>query len=329
MSDNGMNDHGNHPDADLATLIGLAGQRTPVQAERAARVRGVVEREWKDAVDERRGRRWFRLGAAAAAIVVALVAIVFSMRTALFVDPVPAGSVALVRGTLTVDGVEGSVSGGATFTTARRIATDHGSLASVRTIGGASVRMDRSTTIVFETPDRIRVLTGALYVDSPADAAAPPLEILAGDTTVREIGTQFETRLTTESTIVRVREGRVIVHADEEVEADAGTELAVAADGAVTRRTVDPWGPEWGWTLEAAPAFSIEGRTLAEFLDWASRETGLQADTSAIDSAILGSRLHGSIEGLTPLEAIDVVLATTGLEGSEAEGRLVVRRSAE
>jgi ferric-dicitrate binding protein FerR (iron transport regulator) len=264
---------------------------------------------------------------AAAALLVVSIAGLLSTGTGLFVDPVSAGTVELVRGSLSVEGIAAPASAGERVTTATAIATDASSLASIRTNGGASVRLDRSTSIEFETPDRIRLIAGAVYVDSPEEARGE-LEIIAPDAVVREIGTQFETRLTSEGTIVRVREGRVIVSAsDEEVEADAGTELAIAASGAITRRAFDPWDPEWGWTLGAAPAFSIEGRTLQDFLGWASRESGFEVDISAVDHAILGSRLHGSIEGLTPLEAIDAVLVTTGLEGRTAEGHLVVRHS--
>ena len=64
-----------------------------------------------------------------------------------------------------------------------------------------------------------------------------------------------------------------------------------------------------------APEFEIEGQPLAGFLDWVARETGRHiqfADTGVRDTA-LRTRLHGSIRGLAPLEALGRVLSTTSL----------------
>ena len=59
----------------------------------------------------------------------------------------------------------------------------------------------------------------------------------------------------------------------------------------------------------------IEGATLESFLNWASGELGLTwrfADRAAerYGRTVV---LHGSIEGLTPKEALEAVLPTCGM----------------
>ena len=91
---------------------------------------------------------------------------------------------------------------------------------------------------------------------------------------------------------------------------------------------MEPDGPEWLWILEAAPALDIEGRSLASFLDWVSRETGWQvryADEEIARSAQTIS-LHGTIEGLRPDESLGMILQGSGLDYRKDDGAVVVVR---
>jgi hypothetical protein len=103
--------------------------------------------------------------------------------------------------------------------------------------------------------------------------------------------------------------------------AGAGEELISTPDGSdrsVNRRSIAVTGSEWAWAERAGPPFSVEGRTLGAFLDWVSREgawtvTFADGRFSAAARAIV---LHGRpdlLRGLTPAEALDVVLPTCGL----------------
>jgi hypothetical protein len=52
-----------------------------------------------------------------------------------------------------------------------------------------------------------------------------------------------------------------------------------------------------------------------DFLQWTARETGRRLDIAdeATEHAIGRTRLHGSVRGLTPLEALGRVLSATSL----------------
>jgi hypothetical protein len=140
---------------------------------------------------------------------------------------------------------------------------------------------------------------------------------------VRDIGTQFEARLLASAGSdpapaalrIRVREGKVLVaHGGQEHQAQTGGELVLHSNGSLQRAEVALYGPGWDWVQHAAPALAIEGASLADFLRWVSRETGLQwrlAEPRA-GKAPEDIILHGSIAGLTAEEALAVVLPGCG-----------------
>jgi ferric-dicitrate binding protein FerR (iron transport regulator) len=179
----------------------------------------------------------------------------------------------------------------------------------------------------WEARDRLRLEAGAVYVDSGRGAGGPSsFEVQTPRGTVRETGTQFEVRLEPAALRVRVREGRVaVLGPGPTLDVASGTELRVG-DGGARRRAVAVYGPEWAWVLGLAPAYEIEGRPLHGFLAWAAREAGWQlryAD-AASQRRSESARLHGSIRGMSPDEAVTTVAPSTGLACRLHEGVLRV-----
>jgi ferric-dicitrate binding protein FerR (iron transport regulator) len=150
---------------------------------------------------------------------------------------------------------------------------------------------------------------------------------------VQDIGTQFEVRLADAGMRVRVRDGQVrVTYANGEgARADAGEELFSKPDGSIGRRPISINGSQWAWAERAAPPFSMEGKTLGELLDWVSREgawTVSFADT-AFSATARATVVHGRpdlLKGLTPAEALDVVLPTCGLRYRIDRNRVVIER---
>ena len=72
--------------------------------------------------------------------------------------------------------------------------------------------------------------------------------------------------------------------------------------------------------------FSLEDRTLSDFLVWVSTETGrkLVYVTPNVQRSAAGIILHGSISGMDPELALAAVIATTDLSVFEPEGRIVI-----
>ena len=200
--------------------------------------------------------------------------------------------------------------------------------AALRLAGGQSMRLDNDTRVRFASSSGVVLERGAVYVDSRGGSS---IEVRTTLGVVRDIGTQFEVRLMSESDAglslrIRVREGSVIVDRDQQSDhATVGEELTVDRDGRVTRASSPIYGPHWGWVLDTAPAPEIAGQPLEVFLDWLSREGGWRVRFVDEGTAQLASTtiLHGDIQDLTPREASAMVLHSSGLDYT-LEGELLL-----
>jgi ferric-dicitrate binding protein FerR (iron transport regulator) len=148
---------------------------------------------------------------------------------------------------------------------------------------------------------------------------------------VRDIGTRFEVRFNGSALRVRVRDGVVrLSQTRQSHDAQPGDELTLDGSGAIVRRTVPVHGADWAWAMALARPFDLEGRSLRDFLDWIAGENGWQlrfAD-AAVDKKSLTTILHGSIQGLTPDEALAAVLPTSGVEHRLENGVLLIKLGA-
>jgi ferric-dicitrate binding protein FerR (iron transport regulator) len=192
-----------------------------------------------------------------------------------------------------------------------------------------SVRLDRGSRMRLVSANTIDLGAGAVYVDSGSES--PDLEVHTSFGVVRDVGTQFELRLTPSSLRVRVRSGIVEVRRGVAVSsARPGTELTLGPASA-TSRAIAPYGPEWAWAAHLGPPFEIEGRPLSAFLEHLCREQGwaLIYEDGKLERESSGIILHGSTEGLQPSDALAIVLATTGLTHRLKDGELLVTRIAQ
>jgi ferric-dicitrate binding protein FerR (iron transport regulator) len=182
---------------------------------------------------------------------------------------------------------------------------------------GRSLRFDAATRLRIEDTRRLVLLAGAVYVDSgPAPETGGGLEIVTAAGSAREFGTQFEARLLADVLHLRVREGRVLAGAGEATWlADAGEELWLGGGRLVERRRIAGHAPAWDWVQALAPAPYARDMTVAELLDWVSRETGRHVEFARpeLGRRVAEIRLHGSPRRFTPMEAMAVMLATTDL----------------
>ncbi len=319
-------------DAGIERLLRLAGPRPAASADRAARVRTVAHDAWRASGRARsiRRRAVAGIGALAAAAALAL-AVVWQPRDAAR-TPSPAGDAARLlaaTGPVTAGSetaatlrLGDALAPGATIRTG-------GGLATVALSGGGELRLDAETVVGLRGEREVTVERGAVYFDSGAGTGSAALAVRTAFGVVRDIGTRFEVRVSPGGMRVRVRDGAVQYEHDAVRQtATAGTELMVSAEGPVTARPAAPYGSEWGWVQRAAPAFRVEGRTLAAFLRWVSHEGGwdVQLADAALERAAATITLHGSIDGLTPDEAVATILPTCGLAHRMEASRLIVFR---
>jgi len=317
-----------------ARLLRLAGTRTDPADERAARVRQAVQHEWRGQRRRRIARRAV-FGGVVVLAAAAAVALAVRLRS-----PGPDSSARNVVLAVAVRGqgspqiryeqdgreITRGMSGTDDVHAGDRIETGASSRAALRAADGSSIRIDQGSRVRFLAPSVIEVNAGAVYVATAAGSRG--FEVRTPIGTVHDVGTQFEVRVLEASLRLRVRTGAVELRRGNSVTAAAaGTETTATANNVAVRR-VDAYGAEWAWTADVAPPFAIEGQPLAAFLQHVANEQGWRLDYA--DPQLAGEArqivLHGSVDGLTPEDALSATLATTGLHYHLAGGVLVITR---
>lgn len=330
----------------VGELLRLVDRGPEISAERRSRHRALARAHWQRKVLARRRRRRLTVGLAAAAVLVLALGLGLTLapqrRTTTVAEAAPAATapspgdrtppaapvarLAAVAGPVhdRSRGQPAALEADAAVAAGAALETGAESRAALRLSVGHELRLDVETRLRLISDSVLVLERGAVYVDSRRSRSS--LEIRTPLGRLRDVGTRFEVRLDAGSLTVRVREGVVEVARSGEVhEARTGAEIRLDAGGRIERRAVLTYGPQWRWSLEVAPAFDIEGRTLREFLDWVTRETGWQLFFDpAIATGAAGVILNGSIEGLAPDEALGVVLPTTGLSHRVSEGVLIL-----
>jgi hypothetical protein len=321
---------------DLGGVLRNAGRRSEPPEDVAQSVRAAVEAQWRDAVGRRTQRRRIGLSLAAAAAFAA-----FGLWAA---RPVLLGSgerMAEVR--FAVGSVQakagwlrgwGAVGPGQALFAGETLATSATGRLALALADRVSVRLDRDTQVTLVDGKRIALSRGALYVDSgaPSGSQAPGLLVETPAGAVHHLGTQYEARVTGSSEVrIAVREGRVELDTSTGAmhSAAAGEQMTVSSAGTVVRSAISPYDESWQWVAATAPAFNIDGHSVAEFLTWAARELGrdvVYAD-AATQAQAARVMLSGSISGLSPDQALAAVLPTTPLRGELRNGQLLVSLS--
>jgi len=301
----------------LLAAVGPRGQPSP---EAMANVRAAVEAEWRATVAARQRRRRFTTWAAAAGVAAAALAVWIAQPLR-----APGGEVvaSLTRVVGDVQKNEGNgrwvpLEATGSLKSGAQLRTGNGGQVALRLNDGVELRLDSRTLVAFEDPQQARLAHGAVYVDSHAGSATAQsdFELATPAGTVRHLGTQYQARVADGSLRVGVREGRVqIGSAAGTVQGAAGEQLTIS-NGRVARSALAANAADWDWLTTITPPFDLEGRSVDAFLAWAGRETGHAVVYASPDAEQQAREviLSGTLEGLTPDEAVTAVLSTTSLQ---------------
>ena len=259
--------------------------------------------------------------AAACVALVAMLALL-ALRTPQSSPPAHAPRAAVVARAETISGAAVGLGGrflepGTKLRAGDTLETARGATASL-VWGGATLRVDGNTHLRLESPRRLSLDRGAVYVATNGAGVVVVTPLGA----IEDVGTQFEVRLDASGVRVRVRDGRVDLRRHGETHsATAGVELSAGAHGDVARRAVPRSGAEWDWVLRAAPALTLEGRTLRDVVNSVSREKGL---TPIYAGRVSNAHLHGNVP-LSPDDALQSALTASGASAQVKGDRLIVR----
>lgn len=333
-----MTDRGNNiPVRDADAVEALLRQVTPrpvPPAAAAAAVRAAVYGEWATLAARRRRRRRLFMAAAAASVLVAVFATLNLLRVS-GVEPAQVATIGKRHGSILVLGDNAEVRGGndlAVVTAGQTLVTDPESGVGLLWSGGGSLRLDASTRVEFLGPDAIYLHAGRIYYDSVpfaarATAMSGPdagLNIVTDFAALRHMGTRYMAEVDTHRLTVSVRDGEVAVEdagSDRVATVLAGQQLSVGQRGAAGLVNISTFGEYWAWAERTAPAANFDGRSVAELLDWVSRETGMSVlyDSDEVRVLAARERLHGRIN-VAPRQALEAWLPGTRLGWRIREG---------
>lgn len=293
-------------DDTLATLMTLAGPRATVPLDIEHRVYDRVRNEWQRSTLGVRTLRWAVPFAMAASLVVAI-----AVTNNSPVVPAPvAGSIALVSGVGTTPFIVGE-----TVHVGDVLTTEPEQGVSVRLFDDTSLRIAAESELRVDGVDEYSLIAGQVYIDTGERIYRDRrITVNTENGSATDVGTQFSVSFLGAEMGVAVREGRVdVTDSQSTYSTDAGNRLSLKAGVAAVIDQVAIDDASWDWAIALAPSFEIENKSLLDFLKWASRETGKSLVFSGDDVrlAAMGIKLHGSLANLTPIQAVESVLATT------------------
>lgn len=312
----------------VAALIRAAGPRSAPPEDAYRQVLVAATAAFREKASKRRQRTWL-LSAAAAGV--AALAIALTLQ---WIPPsAQHGSLAQVErviGTVEQagDGGWGPLTETAALSRGTRIRTLAGGRAGLVLGDDVSLRLAAETEIQLEGSARLHLQRGTIYVDTGPGRPQHAIQITTPAGTARDLGTQFELRVSGGALRLRVREGEVEVdRAGGRLSGSAGEQLSIDALGRVERTFIAASDTAWRWAESTAPAPDVEGQPAAVLLAWVARETGrqLRYESPVAEARAARVILHGNIRHLAPLDALEVMLATTDLEYALADDTMEIR----
>ena len=322
MNDDKQNKQPDDSNDTLIALLKLAGPSAEIDRDIEARVYANVRREWGRGKTWSRPARWAVPLALAASILIA-----FGLNES---DNAPKaraiGAVTVVTGGAQTAGFDV----GDNIYTGDVLDTSSRQGMSVLLADDISLRIDADTLLRADSASEFTLLAGRVYIDTGDRIYSDRhVTVTTASGTATDIGTQFSVRLDSADMSVAVREGQVDLKEGGRIHnAMRGDKVTVRPGKDAQFDAVSVRGEEWDWAVALAPTFDIENRSLLEFLKWVSRETGMElnieSDTTRMET--MRPRLHGSVDGMTPLEALEAVLATTQFEYSIDGDIITIRK---
>ncbi len=322
MNEETRNQQSDDTDDTLAALLKLAGPSAAVRRDIEERVYANVRNEWRRGKGSRRAVKWAVPVALAASVLIA----VTLKESDTVPQPHPVGSVTVVTGAVGVSAlaVGDSVYAGDFLDTAETNGM------SLSLSGEVSLRIDRGTLLKVESADELTLMAGRIYIDTGDRVYADRhVTVNTASGSASDVGTQFSVRLENADMSVAVREGRVDLSEGRKIySVERGDKVTVRPGMAARIENVPIVGEPWDWAVSLAPSFDIEDQSLLDFLKWVSRETGMELifESDEFRMEVMRPRLHGSVEGMAPIQALEAVLATTQFRYSIEGNTIIISR---
>jgi ferric-dicitrate binding protein FerR (iron transport regulator) len=319
---NSTQNNGETPDREAPDMLGQvikqAGRRERPSSEDYDRVFTAAKTVWEARVGRRRRRVWYASLAASVAVGALVTVVGFQLATGPAVPVI--ATIERIVGPAEQRSIDDSGwakinEEGLSLFAGQRIRTGSTSRLGVRMANGVSLRLAESTDVFIEGPGRVRLRTGKVYADSEFGSDdTSKIAVVTDAGLARDFGTQFEVQYIKHAYRLRVREGRVtLVRSNESFDNRAGEQLTIDADERVHMDFIAADDVDWHWVESVASAPNIDGELVSVLLRWVHRETGrpIVYTHADLEQRTETTVLHGDVHHLAPLDALEVMLATT------------------
>jgi ferric-dicitrate binding protein FerR (iron transport regulator) len=214
--------------------------------------------------------------------------------------------------------------------TGDRIDVPAGSALGAQRPDGLSVRVSGPALLEWDSPERIRLDRGRMYVDMGPhrDSDSGTFEVRTPFARIEHVGTRFVADANAQRVRVAVRDGHVrVTSANGDALGLEGGQAAEAVSNGKLNWVTPPTRTDWAWVESLAPPCGIDGRSLFDVLTDLAREADLELVFASpeIERRARELTLHGPALSLPPRTAIDAVLATTDLDADLSGQRVVLR----
>ncbi len=302
-------------DKELESLLSQAGPRPVPSAEQVAVARDCVQEEWQAVVNRRRRNRLVSLAAAATLVIAAFFS--FSLQQ----TPPPAVTVANIErslGSIYLLGDRAELretNDLLSVTAGQTVVTGASSGVAFSMHDGLSLRVDERTRVEFVDATTAYLHNGRVYVDTNG-AQRTDLRIESEHGAVMHVGTQYMMTVDKRTLAVSVREGTVAIDGSfHDATVSPGQRIQLSGTGRPDVANLPLHGEHWQWVEALAPSADFDGRSVHEFLEWVSRETGLalEFETAGAERLALAETLNGRID-TAPTDALRVWMMGVDLD---------------
>jgi ferric-dicitrate binding protein FerR (iron transport regulator) len=322
-------DNMDRDERDIAQLLRAAGPREelpePLKESWEQRFRD----ELKPVLHRRQRRQYLGMGLAASIAALGVVALLSWQAPQTVPLTVQVVSASGETRLLSSDNAGQSLLAGQSLSLDEVISTGESAFAAI-SYQGYDLRMNSDSRLQLTT-NGIALQSGEIYVSNEG-VDLGGITVITRFGTVEDIGTQFTVSLDDDQAVTTVRRGAIVVTSHTEkfrAEASPRSARQISFDGTQQVEFADraSTGPEWEWIYQGAPGFQLEGRTVAEFLQWSIRETGMRLSYGSKSAEVYAYQeiLRGSFDNLNPDKDLETVLAATYLQlAREEDGTLQV-----
>jgi len=324
--DNKGNEH--IDEGDIDQLIKRAGPRPHISAERRARVQQSIHHEWQAALqkNQQQKRRSVYLGIGISSASLSVIFLLFFLLPkTIEASKVEIAKVSMLKGKTFIlqdEQKQAPLIIGTSILRGQSIQTEKESGIALSLKQNQSLRLDQNTQLIILAEDTFQLVQGAIYFDSGPGNQKPShtsrkIKVHTDFGIVTDIGTQFEIRLKKNDMQINVREGEVNLNSDliKNKRVEENNSLSVSPEGRLKHSAISPDSLQWSWALSLAPNFTLEGKSLDEYLIWLCREKGWSlryADQSIAQNA-MSNILHGSISGISMDDTLSAVAVISNI----------------